>query len=108
MQEVRKSRRKGKQGVVKMSNIQYLYHEGVEACTVEPLKVRLDGVVCGQIIKVTGGFQYFPKGSKIGGDIFKNVGLVQLSLEADIIKRDIGKLLLKLEAIQEEALLEDQ
>jgi hypothetical protein len=61
----------------------YLYQEGVEACSKEPLKVQLDGRVIGEIRKVEGGYQYFPKGQKTGGEIFKSVTEVQSSLEFD-------------------------
>lgn len=60
--------------------IEYLYQEGVEACSKEPLKVRCDGRICGEIRKVDGGFQYFPKGQKSGGEVFKTVQAVQRSL----------------------------
>jgi len=60
--------------------IEYLYKEGVEPCSREPLKVRVDGRIVGEIRKVEGGFQYFPKGQKTGGEIFKSVSAVQRSL----------------------------
>lgn len=63
--------------------IEYLYQEGVPACSKEPLKVRLDGKICGEIRKVDAGYQYFPKGQKIGGDIFSTVSEVQKSLRGD-------------------------
>ena len=61
--------------------IEYLYKEGEKACSKEPLKVRIDGGICGEIRKVAGGFQYFAKGSKIGGDIYPSVAGVQRSLK---------------------------
>jgi hypothetical protein len=63
--------------------IEYLYQEGVNACSTKPLKVRLDGKICGEIRKVKSGFQYFPKGSKHGGQIYKTVEMVQKSLNDD-------------------------
>jgi hypothetical protein len=60
--------------------IEYLYQDGVEPCSKEPLKVRLDGRICGEIRKVKGGYQYFPKGSKTGGDILVSITKVQQSL----------------------------
>jgi hypothetical protein len=66
-----------------MSQIQFLYQEGVEPCEKEPLKVRLDGIICGEIRKVATGYQYFPKNSKTGGDILASVTLVQRSLKED-------------------------
>ena len=57
--------------------IEYLYKEGEPACSKGPLKVRLDGRICGEIRKVDGGYQYFPKGQKVGGEIFGSIGLVQ-------------------------------
>lgn len=61
--------------------IEYLYQEGVGACEKKPLKVKLDGRICGEIRKVEGGYQYFPKGQKCGGEIMASVRLVQKSLE---------------------------
>lgn len=60
--------------------IKYLYTEGQKACETEPLKVQLDGEFCGEIRKVPGGYQYFPKGIKSGGEIFGSVAEVQGSL----------------------------
>ena len=57
--------------------IEYLYKEGEKPCSKEPLKVRVDGRVSGEIRKVDGGYQYFPKGSKTGGDVFATVSAVQ-------------------------------
>jgi len=61
--------------------LEYLYQEGVPPCSKEPLKVRLDGRHIGEIRKVAGGYQYFPKGKNYGGDILPTVGDVQQSLE---------------------------
>lgn len=61
--------------------IEYLYREGAESCSSGPLKVRLDGKICGEIRKVAGGYQYFSIGRNIGGDLFKTVAEVQRSLE---------------------------
>lgn len=63
--------------------IEYLYQEGVNACSKEPLKVRCDGKICGEIRKVKNGFQYFPKGQKLGGRIFDSITEVQNSLQED-------------------------
>lgn len=63
--------------------ITYLYQEGVKACSKEPLLVRLDGRICGEIRNVEGGYQYFPKGSKVGGEIMESVSAVQKSLVED-------------------------
>ena len=60
--------------------IRYLYQEGVEPCEKDPLKVSIDGYICGAIKKVYGGYQYFPKGKKTGGETFASVGDVQRSL----------------------------
>ena len=62
-------------------SIQYLYKNGEEACSKEPLKVRLDGVICGEIRKVFGGYAYFPKGVRCKGQVFPTVKGVQNSLE---------------------------
>lgn len=45
------------------------------------MKVLLDGKIVGQIKTVFGGFSYFPKGSKTGGELFKTINLVKQSLE---------------------------
>lgn len=60
--------------------IEYLYKEGEKSCEKEPLKVRLDGKICGEIRKSTGGYQYFPKNQKTGGEILPTVADVQKSL----------------------------
>lgn len=60
--------------------IRYLYKEGEEACSKEPLPVSLDGIYMGNIKKVDGGFQYFPRGSKTGGEVCKSVVQVQQSM----------------------------
>jgi len=44
------------------------------------IKVLLDGRVVGEIRKVNGGYQYFPKGQKVGGEVFQSWGQVQRSL----------------------------
>ena len=61
--------------------IEYLYQEGVEACSKDPLKVRLDGKICGEIRTVADGFQYYPKGCKYGGDVHPTIAAVQRGLE---------------------------
>ena len=63
--------------------IEYLYKEGEKACENEPIKVRLDGRVCGEIRKVEGGYQYWPKASMYGGGVHTSVSLVQQSLIGD-------------------------
>jgi hypothetical protein len=60
--------------------IEYMYKEGEKACSLEPLKVRLNGRVCGEIRKVEGGYQYFPAGARIGGQVLPSVDAVQHSL----------------------------
>lgn len=37
------------------------------------IKVKLDGKYIGDIKSVAGGYQYFPKGSKTGGDIYATI-----------------------------------
>jgi len=50
----------------------------------EPLKVKVDGRISGEIRKVLGGYQYFPKGARrFRGEIFPSVSLVQKSLSDD-------------------------
>jgi hypothetical protein len=60
----------------------YLYQEGVAPCSKEPLKVSIDGWVCGEIRKVDGGFQYFQNGGKPWGEVLPTVGEVQAMLRA--------------------------
>ena len=60
----------------------YLYQEGVKACSKGPLKVRIDGRICGEIRRVAGGFQYRPKGCKAGGEVLPTVEEVQQSLSS--------------------------
>lgn len=45
--------------------------------------VKLDRKIVGTIKKVDAGWQYFPKGKKTGGEIFRTYQLVQKSLEAE-------------------------
>ena len=46
------------------------------------LSVLLDGKKVGEIRKVKGGFQYFPKGSKNGGDVIPQLIDLKKQLEA--------------------------
>jgi len=46
------------------------------------LTVKLEGVVVGEIRKIGGGYQYFPKGQSQGGEILSSVLAVKRSLEA--------------------------
>jgi hypothetical protein len=45
------------------------------------ITVFLDKKIAGHIKKVEGGFQYFPKGQKQGGEIMSSVFKVKVSLE---------------------------
>lgn len=65
--------------------------DGSKACLKKPLKVKLDGKSCGEIRKVTGGYQYFPKGEKKGGDIFAGISAVQNSLQTIQPDRHVPK-----------------
>lgn len=65
-----------------MGKIEYL--ERKTSCSKKPLECRLDGKICGEIRKVIGGYQYFPKGQKIGGNIFKTITEVQKSLDEEM------------------------
>lgn len=49
----------------------------------EPISVFLDNKCVGSIKKVDGGYQYFPKGKKEGGDIFPSIKEVKKSLEEE-------------------------
>lgn len=57
--------------------IEYLYQEGVRPCEKEPLKVRIEGRVVGEIRKVKYGYRYFPNGQSQGGEVFPTVSDVQ-------------------------------
>jgi len=54
--------------------IEYKFQAG------KPVKVYLDGTICGEIRKVENGHQYFPSGSKTGGEVLVTVLSVQQSL----------------------------
>lgn len=45
------------------------------------LKVLLEGKIVGEIRSVEGGYQYFPKGQKEGGEVFASIFLVKHSIE---------------------------
>lgn len=47
------------------------------------IAVYLDKKRAGTIKKVAGGFQYFPKGGKNGGDVLLTLQAVKASLEAE-------------------------
>jgi len=49
----------------------------------EVIKVKLDGRLVGHIKTVVGGFQYFPKGRKSGGEVSPTLNQVKDSLEGD-------------------------
>ncbi len=49
----------------------------------EVMRVYLNGRYTGAIKTVSGGFSYFPKGQKRGGEVFKSVADVQRSLEPE-------------------------
>lgn len=46
------------------------------------VKVYNNGKHVGDIKEVSGGFQYFPKGNKTGGEIKGSIALVQTTLES--------------------------
>ena len=58
--------------------IEYQYTEGKWDI---PIKVRIDGVIIGEIKPIKKGWQYFPNGQKEGGDIFETLLECQKSLE---------------------------
>lgn len=60
--------------------IEYLYTEGKETERLS-CKVRLDGRIVGNIMPVVGGWRYFPKGDKNGGDLFNTLQQCQETLE---------------------------
>lgn len=60
--------------------VEFCYTEGRRDV---PIPVRVEGRVTGEIRPVEGGWQYFPKGRKEGGEIFKTAGDVQRSLCED-------------------------
>jgi hypothetical protein len=55
--------------------------DGSKPCSKEPLKVKSDGVHCGEIRKVKDGFQYFAKSAKTGGNVFDKLSGVQNHLQ---------------------------
>lgn len=57
--------------------IAYEYAEGRRDV---PVRVKLAGRVVGEIRPVTGGWRYFPKRSKVGGEIFPTLNACQRSL----------------------------
>ena len=65
--------------------IEYQYTEGKPNADV---KVRLDGKVIGEIRREVfplpnGGWRYFPKGWKVGGELFSSLGKCQKSLSSE-------------------------
>lgn len=57
--------------------IEYEYTEGGRGV---PVRVRVDKRISGEIRPVDGGWQYFPKGQKTGGEVFKTMDECQKSL----------------------------
>lgn len=57
--------------------IEYLYQEGVEACSIEPLKVRIDGDHAGEIRRVKEGYRYFSYKNQSMSPVYLNVQSVQ-------------------------------
>lgn len=47
------------------------------------VEVYLDNLYVGYIGKDFGGYRYFPKGQKEGGQVFETIEKVKKSLEAD-------------------------
>lgn len=45
--------------------------------------VKLDGKIVGEIRKATEGFQYFPKGQKVGGAIWPSLAGCKRDIEGD-------------------------
>jgi len=50
-------------------------------CGNNGVSVRVEGKVVGEIRKVDGGFQYFPKGQSKGGEVLPTVQAVKRTLE---------------------------
>lgn len=50
---------------------------------IEWIKVKMDGKHIGDIRPVDRGYAFFPKGSKISGDVFPTISAVERSLEAE-------------------------
>lgn len=50
-------------------------------CGNSGVSVRIDGKVVGEIRKVEGGYQYFPKGHSKGGEILPSMLAVKRTLE---------------------------
>lgn len=58
----------------------FMFKDGTKPSATKPLIVKLDRKVVGEIHKVGGGYQYFPKESKTGGEIFRSLYDTQMSL----------------------------
>lgn len=61
-----------------MTNLTYEYTEGKPNADI---RVALEGKIVGTIKKVATGWQYVPKGSKKGGEIFPTASACQQSLK---------------------------
>ena len=70
----------------------YAHKPGEEPCSREPLKVRVDGPIIGEIRKVEGGYQFFPNRSSTGGKVHSSVEAVKGSLRRnlEILRNAIG------------------
>lgn len=67
----------------------YLYTECKWDCEKEPIKVRLDGKIIGEIRKEEGGYRYHANGRvKAYGGLFPTIGECQQSLQEDNTKRN--------------------
>lgn len=52
-------------------------------------KVLLDGKVVGRIYRVTGGYQYFPSGSRDGSDVYASIASLRSSLGDSIVYKPV-------------------
>jgi len=57
------------------------YHQTTD-CRILSIRVYSGGLRVGTIRAVEGGFRYFPKGSKVGGEVFTTIAAVKQSLES--------------------------
>lgn len=66
-----------------MNGIEYAYTEGEREYRTASIPVRFTGsaTIVGEIRPVEGGWQYFPKGQKQGGEVFPTLRAVQADIE---------------------------
>lgn len=63
-----------------MSDIYYLYTEGLPSAEIDSLPVSYEGVKRGKIEKVSGGYRFVPRFKECEYPVFKSIKLVQEDL----------------------------